>query len=164
MPNWCSNELTVAHPDPAKLQEFVDAYNAGRMCRHFHAQPAHLPAGKVLGLPDGTPVTTMSEDEWQWRVANWGTKWDINPPYPAKIDDNQVTVGFDSAWSPPIGVYEALETQGYQVDAMYFEPGCDFCGAYKDGEDEEWSCRDYAVPAAIRTAFDFHSFFSEDDG
>jgi hypothetical protein len=163
MPNWCSNELNVTHPDPAKLQEFVDAYNDGRMCAHFCPQPETVPAGEVVNMPDGTPVKTMSNAEWGWRINAWGTKWDIRPPSPAAVTAEQVTVGFESAWSPPIGVYQALEDQGYRVDAMYFEPGCDFCGAYKDGEDDTWSCHDDDVPDEIRDAFDFDSFFSEDD-
>ena len=35
MPNWCMNNLTISHDDPAKLQEFVDAYNSGETCNHY---------------------------------------------------------------------------------------------------------------------------------
>jgi hypothetical protein len=28
--------------------------------------------------------------------------------------------------------------QGFSIKAYYFEPGCDFCGRYEDGVDEEY--------------------------
>ena len=47
-----------------------------------------------------------------------------------------MSFGFDSAWSPPIGIYEALVADGFTVDAMYYEPGMGFCGRWVDGSDD----------------------------
>ena len=38
------------------------------------------------------------------------------------VDDRTVVMSFDTAWSPPIGVYEAMVEQGWAVSATYFEP------------------------------------------
>ena len=64
-------------------------------------------------------------------VARWGTKWDVDPydPEDVKIDEHgQVEFGFDSAWSPPMGIYEEMTRQGYTVEATYYESGMAFVG------------------------------------
>ena len=35
MPNWCANNVTITHDDPAKLNELVDAYKRGELMEHF---------------------------------------------------------------------------------------------------------------------------------
>jgi hypothetical protein len=50
-------------------------------------------------------------------VNTWGTKWDTDAYDTVTLpaDSNNVTFGFDTAWSPPIGVYEALLDQGFAL-------------------------------------------------
>jgi hypothetical protein len=61
-----------------------------------------------------------------------------------------VALSFDSAWSPPIPVYEKMTEEGYEVEAKYEETGMGFEGEYtseygdthweieqKDEEDED---------------------------
>jgi len=43
---------------------------------------------------------------------------------------------FDSAWSPPIAVCEALVEQGFEVVLYYYEPGMGYCGKFEDGSDD----------------------------
>jgi hypothetical protein len=45
-------------------------------------------------------------------------------------------LNFDSAWAPPIEAYSKLMSMGFYVEAMYYEPGMGFCGAWFDGNDE----------------------------
>jgi hypothetical protein len=47
-----------------------------------------------------------------------------------------VALSFDTAWSPPINFYDKLVELEFEVDAMYYEPGVNFCGRYYDGQDE----------------------------
>ena len=49
--------------------------------------------------------------------------------------------GFESAWAPPMGVYEALVEDGFSVRAYYYEPGMCYTGKFEDGYDE---CYDYS--------------------
>lgn len=164
MPNWCDNHLTIRHPDPAKLQEFCDAYNAGRVLNHYIPQPASVPTGEVVAMPDGTPVKTMSMDEHSWRIANWGTKWDITRNgSPAEIVDGQVEVSFESAWSPPEHLFSRLEDLGFAVRAAYFEPGMGFCGLHEDGNDEFYDCLPHQVSRELWDEFDMGSFYEEDE-
>ena len=45
---------------------------------------------------------------------------------------------FDTAWGPPIGVYEAAHEQGYSVHAAYYEPGMCFVGSWNVGDEEHY--------------------------
>lgn len=82
--------------------------------------------------------------EWQYDVAveKWGTKWDINSGDVIDRNENTITVGFMTAWSPPINFYDELLAQGFEVHAEYCEPGVGFVGKYIDGVDEEYSFED----------------------
>jgi hypothetical protein len=41
----------------------------------------------------------------------------------------------DTAWSPPINIFEELYNQGYGVKAFYIEEGMAFAGKFEDGSD-----------------------------
>ena len=135
MPNWCNNTMTISHPDPAMMEKVAAAWNSGEFLSVMVPQPDY-PGYKDCEIKDGMP------DWWTWRVNNWGTKWDVG--YSAELDnkatikEGEISVGFDSAWSPPIQAYDSLVEQGFSVRAYYYEPGMDFCGRYEDGVDEEY--------------------------
>lgn len=157
MPNWCSNKLTVSHTDKIAMERFVNAYNKGDLCSEF------IPEPKDIG------------DNWYgWRVDNWGTKWDVGADVgtdreewhglKATVVDNEANCSFDSAWAPPIGLYNKLVELGYRVHASYFEPGLTFCGIYNDGAD---NCIDYRgekdlIPVAIWNEYGLDEFFEDE--
>jgi len=120
MPNWCNNTVTVKHSDPKMIARVQEAFEAGRLCNEF------------LPNPNG---------EWSWEhsVNTWGTKWEVEGELDT-IEDG-VVLSFDSAWAPPIGLYDHLHSLGYEVTALYYEPGMAFAGMYEDGNDE---CFDYS--------------------
>jgi hypothetical protein len=97
-----------------------EAFEQERLCNEF------------LPNPNG---------EWSWEhsVNTWGTKWELA----GEIDsiEDGVILSFDSAWAPPIGLYEKLYSLGYEVTARYYEPGMAFAGTYEDGSDD---CYDYS--------------------
>jgi hypothetical protein len=70
-------------------------------------------------------------------VNEWGTKWEIGADgNPAQDIPGGLMLGFDSAWSPPIGAYEKLADMGFRIKAMYYEPGMAFAGIWEDGQDD----------------------------
>lgn len=163
MPNWCLNKLTVSHADKTAMDRFVAAYNAGNVCNEF------IPEPKDIG-----------EGWYDWRIKNWETKWDVGADvgtdkeerYGLKatvVDWNngqsiEANCSFDSAWSPPIGLYDKLVELGYDVHALYFEPGMVFCGIYHNGYD---NCINYhgnkdLIPVAVWNEFDCDSYFSDE--
>ena len=76
--------------------------------------------------------TDIMDDRWyNWRVQNWGTKWDC---YTLEIDDTDLPHGFEvtfeTAWSPPEEVCSAIREQYPNVSISWFydEPGCEIAG------------------------------------
>ena len=76
--------------------------------------------------------TGHQDDRWyNWRVQNWGTKWDC---YTLEMDDTDLPHGFEvtfeTAWSPPEEVCSAIREQYPNVSISWFydEPGCEFAG------------------------------------
>jgi len=151
MPNWCNNTVEISHPDTAKMHALVEAINAGKFCNFAIPTPEDLniTAGFLGSGSEQTELERKSAENvekygyanwYDFQVANWGTKWDVDPYEPVEYDDahdgNTIHFGFDSAWSPPVGVYEALVEQGFTVKAFYWEPGMCFAGKWADGNDD----------------------------
>jgi hypothetical protein len=163
MPNWCSNNLTIEHEDRAKVMEFVHAYKEGKVCDHY------LPVPK-----DGSGELITDDkhpDYWyNWCANNWGTKWDIgsdnneghglNPT----VVDNQASMTFDSAWSPPLGLYERLVELGFKVEATYWEPGMSYCGLWQDGADHyaEYTHINM-IPKRLWDEYNMGEFFTDEE-
>lgn len=157
MPNWCMNKLTVSHNNPDMVDRFENAYNLGKACNEFVPMP-----------------TNIGNDWYDWCVVNWGTKWDIGADvgtdkeerYGLKATrvDNEVSCSFDSAWAPPIGLYNALFELGYDVKATYWEPGMAFCGIWDNGADNyvDYPSKDM-IPVALWNEFDMAEFFKDDE-
>jgi len=119
MPNWCYNTATVYHEDKTKIdgleQELLKE----------DAQPFNY----LRPNPTG-------EWDYAWSCENWGTKWDVSMMDWEREDDNTIVMHFDSAWSPPVTLYEFLESEGWSVRAYYHEPGMGFAGRFEDGYDQ----------------------------
>ena len=152
MPNWCENEVTLTHSDPAEIKRLAEAFNAGKFLNAVLPEPDYTvtPVAKtypeIAAMHAKTPEDrekalknepTIREDAWwDWRVSHWGTKWEVgmdsDRDNDAQVSDDgrKVFIYFDSAWSPPIGVYEELRRQGFGIAAYYWEPGCAFCGRF----------------------------------
>ena len=149
MPNWCNNNATISHEDPAKIQALADAINEGKFCNHVIPTPESLNivAGCVGGDNDPEQIELKRREKeniekhgyanwYDFQSSRWGTKWDVDPYEKVAVDEhNTIEFGFDSAWAPPMGVYEELVEQGYQVTAWYYEPGMAFVGKFEDGCD-----------------------------
>ena len=149
MPNWCNNSVTISHPDPAKMEALAEAVRAGKFLSHIVPVPESLQITAGF-LGHGTPEQAELERQEQENMAKygvknwydfcvnyWGTKWDVDPydPDTVVVADNTIEFGFDSAWSPPMGIYETMGDQGYTVTAYYYEPGMAFVGKCESSPD-----------------------------
>ena len=99
-------------------------------------------------------------DWYSWRTNNWGTKWEVTIEHWNRQENNDGTVtfefNFDSAWSPPVGVYDTVsQRDDWSVFATYIEGGMDFMGYYEDGEDNSYQ-------AATRTTTDAPDWLVDD--
>ena len=150
MPNWCNNWVEVGHEDPAKIKALAEAYNRGEFCDHVIPVPEDLKitagylgdaeAQKELERKTAENQAKYGAGNWyDFCTSRWGTKWDISSEgVDADITDDgkAMTAGFDTAWAPPVGVYEELVEQGYTVRAYYYEPGMCYAGVYDNGSDD----------------------------
>ena len=149
MPNWCNNVVDLTHNDPAMVERARDAFKRGEMLNEF------IPVPKDLKITAGFLADTDKQKEledneqsnlekygyknwYDFCVGEWGTKWDIggddyNEPV---IENGQLMLCFDSAWSPPIDAYAKLCDLGFEVRAHYYEPGMGFCGTWDNGCDD----------------------------
>lgn len=148
MPNWCSNSLTLTHEDVTmvdKVQKIVEEETG--LFGGFLPVPAELQGTTAPNRADETTTKTLMEkygaaDWYDWSVNNWGTKWDVEPDGYTRPNPNTIRVGFETAWGPAIAFYEHLESLGFTVEAMYYEPGMAFAGVYTDGIDDSYDLSD----------------------
>ena len=145
MPNWCSNEVQFdgSEEDIAKFKEecFTDRKGV-----------AVLDFSKVLPEPDydkpkkdgthnngvQTELHSVMPDWWNWRNENWGTKWNLVPTHDGDltaymtVEDGEdfIMLEFDTAWSPPEGIYEAIVDKypDLSVNWFYREDGVQMAG------------------------------------
>jgi hypothetical protein len=55
------------------------------------------------------PEYKNSEEWYDWRESNWGTKWDVDGDVDVnKLDDDLYRLYFTTAWSPPIHWFETV--------------------------------------------------------
>ena len=160
MPNWCENRVNI-FGSKENLEKFK------KECMSKSEKDwEYLDFAKVIPEPDykTTPVAetfpeihasfakteeekqvrlknepTIREDAWwDWRIQNWGTKWNIDGQNVVEVDDDdELELCFDTAWSPPHLIYEAIVKKypDLQVSWFYHEPGQHIAG-YLGTEDE----------------------------
>ena len=141
MPNWCANTLTLKHEDPAMITRARDAFMRGELLQEFIPCPAELlETTAQFGQNDQEKLNRekYGYGSWyDWNIAHWGTKWDVGGDgCDALHHANEFNASFDSAWAPPTSAYERLMELGFEVRAMYYEPGMAFAGIWEDGFDD----------------------------
>jgi len=165
MPNWCLNNVTIAHDDPAKLTELVDAYKRGELMEHYMPTPRD-PNDPTKLLGEGKPITFDGSEDWySWRCNNWGTKWDVGGEDAFYSDNPEgLVLSFDSAWAPPIMFYEFMKRKhGFDIRASYWEPGVAFCGEWIDGMDNYYEGEWHDYPQHLIDEYNMYEFFEEDE-
>lgn len=158
MPNCCNNNLYISHPDPKMMDKAVEAWNSGKFLGTLVPEPDYTnvkvkPTFDFSGM-NGKPQPKFVDPDqawWDWRLQNWGTKWDIGKSQDydnsAQLNGGSMFVYFDSAWSPPCDAYATLVEMGYSIKAYYYEGGCSFCGRWEDGDDDYY---DIAPPDGVK--------------
>ncbi len=147
------------HDNPEKLEEIVQIINQNNEENDGYGLFAHLvPPPNSAAYRDeieGKQQEIRDDPEfwWNWNINNWGTKWDATIDHCGYMNDNKkvLVLDFDTAWAPPIGIFEALYQQGYTVDAAYMECGANFWGNWVDGYDEGGEMSAYVVDKFGRT-------------
>lgn len=91
------------------------------------------------GSWEGLPITRVTEKRlikkygftnwYDWRIANWGTKWDIDLSIFQK-EPRSLVYSFDTAWSPPIEaiLYVSRSFPSLRFSLNFSEEGMGFKG------------------------------------
>ena len=157
MPNWCWNNLSVSG-DEIQLREFVEKSTINIEENDEFSFNGTYPMPKTLRITAGTHLSFIEKikryiniklykhkDWYDWRCANWGTKWDACDPHIDNNDINFFSVSFDTAWGPPIkwinNIMQDFPDLCFELE--YDEPGMCFGGLlqaqYKvTWEDAHW--------------------------
>ena len=150
MPNWCDNTVEIYHKDPAMLERVRSAFNEGKLLNEFVPVPEdlHIVAGRVGDDSDPKQIQLQESEErnrglygytnwYDFCVSEWGTKWAVGGDGAEAQDiPGGLMLSFESAWSPPINAYEKMLDLGFEIRAMYYEPGMGFAGIWDNGDDD----------------------------
>jgi len=154
MPNHCHNRVTFypAGDDTTKAVEDIKAikqmFEDEECFTQIIPEPdwANIPLmskdikgivydrGKLGELPvDGRFQSTGRQDDrwYDWRLANWDTKWDAYDVEVVDPDPENMEIEFNTAWSPPEAICHALRDKYENTVAIswfYDEPGCEIAG------------------------------------
>lgn len=189
MPNWCANSLKLTATTQenkdliarmvAALKHADETEESPRLFSLVKPCPDAL-LNTVAGFLGNTEeqAALVAQQEvncrvygypnwYEFQVSEWGTKWEASDVF-WSVDGDTLYLNFDTAWSPPIGIYEALENMGFEVEAGFVEQGVSYIGYYKDGVDhteniqyetkEDQDEEDYSDP------FDLSEYFSTNYG
>ena len=141
MPNWCTNRVTIECDDDNSLDFLRGIFNEDRVFNALIPEPDW----ETTPFPDGSFPTTVKvmdstmlngPDEKQdlrwydWRLENWGCKWDIDASDVELTCDETglLECVFDTPWGPPEGIKRVIENHGCEVQWHYEEPGMDIDG------------------------------------
>lgn len=127
MPNWCENILTVSGPT-YYVDRFVKKAKGEDNGREKDHEDSDLSLDALMPLP-----ADKKDDWYDWRITNWGTKWDVNAKIVEEIvkgDQKLVTYSFDSAWSPPVDLISSIvdDFVNLHFRLAYAEGGMGFVG------------------------------------
>ena len=120
MPNWCQNSVTISGSKEQidEFEQFLNVNNGKNWFDHFLPSPQEL----------------QTDGWYEWNIENWGTKWNCDAQDWVR-EENTLSFWFDSAWGPPISLYEFVEGEGFTVYGQYHEEGMQFVGEFLEGAD-----------------------------
>ena len=150
MPNWCNNYLELEHEDPVMIERAQKAFAEGKLLAEFCPVPEslHIVAGRVGDDADAEQKKLLEATEhnlavhgygnwYDYCVNEWGTKWDVGADGQATLTSpNTITMGFDSAWAPPVPAMEKFQELGFKVKLIYWESGMCFAGLFDENGDD----------------------------
>ncbi len=130
MPNHCFNKIEIYGKEASKVASKIESEETPFDFTKIFPEPDY---DKIAVKPTfGTVEESCMPKWWDWRVQNWGTKWNSYDCEVIEIDDEQIEYRFSTAWSPPEGVIKKLREQypDIEITAFYDEPGMEIAGYY----------------------------------
>lgn len=122
MPNWCLNEVEMygSEEDIDAIKELITS------------KESKFDLNKIIPMPEeleGTQPMTDQPNWYDWRLENWGTKWNV---IEADVDSGtqDISASFETAWSPPEFICYHLREKFPDVEISWFfrEDGMQMAG------------------------------------
>ena len=115
MPNWCNNRVEIyGYDNDEELRAFKALVTSEKSKFDFNKilpMPEEL-TDTVKGsnhVPSKELIEKYGYDNWyDWRVENWGTKWELDEDVQVSDDGEYIKYDFETAWAPPEGIYHAI--------------------------------------------------------
>jgi len=113
MPNWCYNYLQISVDNNKQLEKVIQSItNNSEQLFDFNRIiecPEELTESKAPNTknPDEMKAKYGLSDWYEWRVFNWGTKWNASE-IELTLESNAIQIGFHTAWSPPTPVIKKI--------------------------------------------------------
>ena len=140
MPNWCNNTLRISGDKEviSRIKDWYEKHQSDKtevgLFGLFYPLPSEL---KDTTSPSPEPnealIKKYGADNWyDWRVQNWGVKWDTDEINILGETENELCCSFGTAWCPPIWFYQKLSRDypRLHIRVTYCESGMDLCGTW----------------------------------
>lgn len=155
MPNWNENRLSIMDCSP-ELESYLKEN------------------GLSFNKIKPTPPELLEGNGWyDWRLQNWGTKWDLSEEEQRDVADQLISESADfqatfmTANSPPIEAIAALSEMfpHDQFTLDYFESGCWFAGTavISQGEIDDNQVDDDDVAEFAKENFNFVEYDEDEE-
>ena len=122
MPNWVFNKLEITGDDEKleKLSGILSAPYKGEdngLINFLNLIAPPDDKWKIYytdWLGSGTETERSPWNWYEWNLDNWGTKWNANGSE-VMNGDRFICLSFNTAWSPPGPVIDALSTLAFEL-------------------------------------------------
>ena len=154
MPNWCSNIVYVRGTGEVRekikeifskeepFAEVMPEPNYDEVAVPWSLQRVLSAKRNEIELEEPKPGR---KNAWyDWRIANWGTKWEPDGEVYVTADnldsgEEVLNLSLYTAWGPPEGIFKELsKMEGVEeVVSHFYEPAMEFVGIkfYQDGDE-----------------------------
>mgnify|MGYP002630036501 CR=1 FL=1 len=141
MPNWCDNEVDITG-DAEELKRFMAEASKPHP---LHEEVVFL-MDNLVPMPEELRDTQAPQDNpnwYNWRLANWGTKWDLGQENGEtqvyyEEGDTEAGLSYLTAWSPNQDFWANVSERfpKLTIDLRYVEEGMWFMGQviYEGGD------------------------------
>ena len=129
MANICCNYITIqGEPEILDIiaQDYIGYDKAKDSVEFSFSIMSPIPNGPLA-----------PNDDYRWRIENWGNKWDGSDCW-IDIADDQIYLSIETAWNPcDKWTYKLIELcPGVDIYHEYYEPGEGYIGWIQHSENE----------------------------
>ena len=151
MPNHITN----------KIEFYGEQENINKVLDLIKGEEKFIDFEKIIPMPDNIYRGNLGYEEeklygknnwYDWSIENWGTKWNA---YHDNLDKANNTLTFDTAWSCPLPVLDALAELCYKHGVYFTGKWADEDCGYNTGvfesdcdSDEYWFSFEYMENAS----------------